>query len=66
MELPSELTVGADLRGREYAWLPQDVPAVITRAQELGYGCLGGQFQFRLPGATCEQDEAGSARTSAQ
>ena len=54
MELPNELTEGAELRGREYSWRPKEFPTVIRRAQELGYGCLGGQFQFRAPGATCE------------
>ncbi len=54
MELPSELTAKADLRGNEYAWRPQDFPAIAARARELGYACLGGQFQFRVPGATCE------------
>ena len=54
MELSSELTEKADLRGNEYAWRPQDFPAVIAKARELGFGCLGGQFQFRAPGATCE------------
>ncbi|RYE72328.1 MAG: hypothetical protein EOO81_03655 [Oxalobacteraceae bacterium] len=54
MELPSELTERADSRGNEFAWRPQDFPAIAVKARELGYGCLGGQFQFRAPGATCE------------
>ena len=54
MELSSELIAKADLRGNEYAWRPHDFPAIAARAQELGYACLGGQFQFRAPGATCE------------
>lgn len=54
MELPSELTGTADLRGNEYAWRIEDFPSVLAKARSLGYGCLGGQFQFRLPDATCE------------
>jgi hypothetical protein len=54
VEIPSELTANAGLRGNEYAWDVDDFPAVLTKAKSLGYGCLGGQFQFRVPGVTCE------------
>ena len=54
MELPSELTEGADLRGNEHAWLPDAFPAVLAKAQALGFACLGGQFQFRTPSSICE------------
>ena len=54
MELPGELTEKATLRGKEFAWSVSDFPSVLTRARELGYACLGGQFQFRPPGSTCE------------
>ena len=54
MELPNELTANADLRGNEYAWSIDDFPYVIAKAKALGFGYLGGQFQFRAPGATCE------------
>ena len=54
MELPRELTEGATLRGKEFAWTVADFPSVLKRARKLGYACLGGQFQFRPPGATCE------------
>lgn len=54
MELPGELTEKATLRGKEFAWSVADFPSVLVRAQELGYACLGGQFQFRPPGSTCE------------
>jgi hypothetical protein len=53
-ELPSELTVTADLRGNEYAWRPQDFPDTLSRAASLGLACLGGQFQFRVPDSTYE------------
>jgi hypothetical protein len=54
MELPSELTEGASLRGNEYAWAPSAFPHVLASAEALGLACLGGQFQFRIPDATCE------------
>ena len=54
MELPDDLLEGATLRGREYGWPPSVFPAIVARAQEHGLGCLGGQFQFRVPRATCE------------
>jgi hypothetical protein len=54
MDLPRELTKGASLRGNEYAW-PLDVfPSILGKAESLGFACLGGQFQFRVPGTTCE------------
>ena len=54
MELPSELTEGASLRGNEYAWVPDAFLGILARAEALGLACLGGQFQFRAPDATCE------------
>jgi hypothetical protein len=54
VELPDELTEGASLRGKEFAWGVDAFPGVLAKAQLLGYACLGGQFQFRPPGATCE------------
>jgi hypothetical protein len=54
VELVDELTATADLRGNEYAWSCGDFPSVLLKARSLGYACLGGQFQFRLPDVTCE------------
>jgi hypothetical protein len=54
LELPDELTEGASLRGNEFAWRVDQFPNVMAKARRLGFGCLGGQFQFRPPGATCE------------
>ena len=54
MKLPSELKEEASLRGNEYAWAPSAFPHVLARAEALGLACLGGQFQFRAPDATCE------------
>ena len=54
MELPDELTEGATLRGKEFAWAVAEFPAVLAKARNLGFGCLGGQFQFRPPAGTCE------------
>jgi hypothetical protein len=54
MELPSDLTKGASLRGHEYAWPLDAFPAVLAQAQLLGLACLGGQFQFRTPDSICE------------
>jgi hypothetical protein len=52
--LPPELITRASLRGREYAWLLQDIPAVVEAARKANLINIGGQLQFRLPGATCE------------
>lgn len=46
--LPVELTGGAELRGREYAWQISSFTVALKRAPGLGYACLGGQFQLRL------------------
>jgi hypothetical protein len=54
VKLPAELTESASLRGNEYAWSPEAFPMVLAKAEALGFACLGGQFQFRAPGATCE------------
>jgi hypothetical protein len=44
--LPPELTQGAILRDKEYAWELSDFPQALHRAPALGYACLGGQFWF--------------------
>jgi len=52
--LPDDLIVGATRRGNEYGWSIRAFPGALEAAEQLGYGCIGGQFQFRLPDATCE------------
>jgi hypothetical protein len=52
--LPITVTQGATLRGNEYGWEIAAFPNALAHAEALGYGCLGGQFQFRLHDATCE------------
>jgi hypothetical protein len=52
--LPAIITQGATLRGNEYGWEIDAFPNALAHAEALGYGCLGGQFQFVLPDATCE------------
>jgi hypothetical protein len=54
MQLPSNLTKEASLRGNEYAWPLEAFPAVLVQAKSLGLACLGGQFQFRTPDSICE------------
>ena len=54
MDLPSDLTANATLRDNEFSWRLDDFPNVLAKAKALGLGCLGGQFQFRVPDATCE------------
>jgi hypothetical protein len=44
--LPPEITKGATLHGNEYRWKPTAFPDALRNAETLGYGCLGGQFQF--------------------
>src|SRR5215469_17395662 len=46
--LPPELTEGAILRDKEYAWELADFPQALQRAPALGYACLGGEFWFLL------------------
>lgn len=52
--LPPDILARATLRGREYAWALDDIPAVIEAARKAGLINVGGQLQFRAPGATCE------------
>jgi hypothetical protein len=53
--LPPDISQGSALRGNEYGWTISSFPDALARAEALGYGCLGGQFQFRLDdGSTCE------------
>jgi hypothetical protein len=52
--LPDEILKRASLAGTEYAWHPSDIPNVIKEAEEAHLLNLGGQLQFRMPGATCE------------
>ena len=53
-DLPSAITLGATLRGNEYGWALDEFPGALTKAETLGYACLGGQFEFRLDDGTCE------------
>jgi hypothetical protein len=53
-ELPTAITIGADLRGNEYGWPIHSFPDALAKAEALGYACLGGQFQFRIDDGTCE------------
>jgi hypothetical protein len=52
--LPAELIACASLRGGEYAWPVEHIPAVLEAARSANLINIGGQLQFRLPGATCE------------
>jgi len=53
--LPSEIVDRASLRGNEYAWPVDDIPAVIDATEAANLVSVGGQLQFRLPdGSTCE------------
>jgi hypothetical protein len=52
--LPAIITQGATLHGKEYAWEIGAFPNALAHAEALGYGCLGGQFQFVLQDGTCE------------
>lgn len=55
LRLPEELLQKADLRGNEYAWPIDLIPAVIAAAQNANLLNVGGQLQFRFPdGGTCE------------
>jgi hypothetical protein len=53
--LPPDIAQGASFRGNEYGWSVSSFPDALAKAQNQGYACLGGQFQFRLDdGSTCE------------
>jgi hypothetical protein len=52
--LPAIVTQGATLRGNEYGWEITAFTDALGHAEALGYGCLGGQFEFRLADATYE------------
>ena len=52
--LPSEVLIGAHLRGNEHGWELSSFLPALGKAETFGYACLGGQFQFRLEDSTCE------------
>lgn len=53
--LPPDLIGRASLRGQEYAWVPDDIPALIEAAHKANLVNIGGQLQFRFSGGeTCE------------
>jgi hypothetical protein len=52
--LPAEILAKGSIRGGEYAWRAEDIPAVICAAREAGLVNIGGQLQFRRPEFTCE------------
>ena len=52
--LPAQTLAKGSLRGGEYAWRVEDIPAVIDAAREAGLVNIGGQLQFRGPEFTCE------------
>lgn len=52
--LPQAVLNLADWRGGEAAWRRADLPRVAEAAVRLGFACIGGQVQFRLPEATAE------------
>jgi hypothetical protein len=52
--LPAEILAKASVRGGEYAWRVEDIPAVIEAAREAGLVNVGGQLQFRGPDFTAE------------
>ena len=52
--LPSEVLIGAHLRGNEHGWeLASFLPA-LHNAEMQGDASLGGSVQFRLEESTCE------------
>lgn len=47
-ELPVDIAEGATIQGNEYGWNISSFPGALEKAEQKGYACLGGQFQFRL------------------
>jgi hypothetical protein len=54
MNSPESTLYGATLHVNEYCWKPQDFSRALSEAIDRGLACIGGQFQFQLPGGTCE------------
>ena len=52
--LPAYLLARAIPSGNEFGWRSGDFLAVLRSAAAEGFACLGGQFQWVLPDATCE------------
>ena len=52
--LPKSVLDLASLRGKEFAWRPNDVSKVFEAARFSNLAINGGQLQFRLPKAICE------------
>jgi hypothetical protein len=52
--LPSEVLIGAHMRGNEHGWELSSFLPALSNAEMQGYACIGGQFQFRLEESTCE------------
>jgi hypothetical protein len=52
--LPIEILERASRAGNELAWRVPEIPNVILAARDANLVNIGGQLQFRLPGATCE------------
>ena len=52
--LPDKIAKGASLRGDEYAWAISAFPEALAEAKAMGFACISGQFQFRLPDSICE------------
>ncbi|KQM79248.1 hypothetical protein ASE70_04995 [Sphingomonas sp. Leaf22] len=54
MVLPETIRSIASRSGCKWGWRPDAIPQVIDAAEQAGLLNIGGQLQFRLPGATCE------------
>lgn len=54
LTLPENIRKRACLRGNEWAWPVDEIPAVIEAARLAGLVNIGGQLQFRFPDGTCE------------
>lgn len=52
--LPHNVMRGASLRGTEYGWQVSAFPEALSHAKSQGFGCLGGQFEFRAADGTYE------------
>ena len=54
MLAPEASLYGAILNANEYGWKPENFTRALSEATAGGLVCIGGQFQFQLPGGTCE------------
>jgi hypothetical protein len=52
--LPEILLKNAVPANKEFGWKIESFPEAVSTAISCNLACIGGQFQWRVPGGTCE------------